>query len=201
MITAAVYYYFVDSRLAGLLCILLFSLFGDKYYYVRWAFALPFILIVFSGRIRKNFPKLLWCWTFISILSIAWNPSIGGACALAALPMVLYEGIHEKGWKVFLGLKEKEVQKEISALLYPSFDTGYLFYPHVFCHSPLYCGKLGGNFGNYGGYSDGGAEFALCLVRHLWFCLSPGCFLLFSGRTKGGGKEDCRVCLFISHSF
>ena len=54
VIMAAVYYYFVENRLAGLLCILLFSLFGDKYYYVRWAFALPFILIVFSKKIRKN---------------------------------------------------------------------------------------------------------------------------------------------------
>lgn len=132
LITAAVYYYFVDSRLAGLLCILLFSLFGDKYYYVRWAFALPFILIVFSGRIRKNFPKLLWCWTFISILSIAWNPSIGGACALATLPMVLYEGIHEKGWKVFLGLKEKEVQKEILPFYIPLLILGICFIPMFF---------------------------------------------------------------------
>ena len=81
LITALVYYYFVDNKLAGLLCILLFSLFGDKYYYVRWAFALPFILVVFSKKVRKDFPKLLWSWTFISILSIAWNPSIGGSCA------------------------------------------------------------------------------------------------------------------------
>ncbi len=132
LITAAVYYYFVDNRLAGLLCILLFSLFGDKYYYVRWAFALPFILIVFSQRVRKNFPRLLWCWTFISILSIAWNPSIGGACALAALPMVLYEGIHEKGWKVFLGLKEKRIRKEILPFYIPLLILGICFIPMFF---------------------------------------------------------------------
>ena len=35
------------------------------------------------------------------------------ACALAALPMVLWEGIHEKGWKIFLRLNEKEVRKKI----------------------------------------------------------------------------------------
>ena len=55
VITAAVYYWFVDDKLAGLLCILLFSLFGDKYYYVRWAFALPFLLIVFSKKDTKEF--------------------------------------------------------------------------------------------------------------------------------------------------
>ena len=129
LITAAVYYYFVENKLAALLCILLFSLFGDKYYYVRWAFALPFILIVFSKKIRTDFPKLLWCWTFISILSIAWNSSIGGACALAALPMVLWEGIHEKGWKIILRLHEKEVRRRLLPWYIPLFILGVCFIP------------------------------------------------------------------------
>jgi len=132
LVTALIYYYFVDSKLAGLLCILLFSLFGDKYYYVRWAFALPFILVVFSKKVRNNFPKLLWSWTFISILSIAWNPSIGGSCALAALPMVLYECFHEKGWKIFLRLKEKEVQKQILPFYIPLLILGICFIPMFF---------------------------------------------------------------------
>ena len=113
VVTAAAVYYCVENKLAGILCILLFSLFGDQYYYTRWAFVLPFIFVVFSKKVRTDFAKLLWSWTFISILSIAWNPSIGGACALAALPMILYEGIHEKGWKIFLRLKEKEVRKKL----------------------------------------------------------------------------------------
>ena len=129
LITAVVYYYFVENKLAALLCILLFSLFGDKYYYVRWAFALPFILIVFSKKVRKDFPRLLWCWTFISILSIAWNSSIGGALALAALPMVLWEGIHEKGWKIFLRLNEKEVRKKILPWYIPLLILGICFIP------------------------------------------------------------------------
>lgn len=132
LITAAVYYYFVENKLAALLCILFFSLFGDKYYYVRWAFALPFILIVFSEKVRKDFPRLLWCWTFISILSIAWNSSIGGACALAALPMVLWEGIHEKGWKEFLRLNEKEMRKKILPWYLPLLILGICFIPMFF---------------------------------------------------------------------
>lgn len=132
LITAAVYYYFVDHKLAGLLCILLFSLFGDTYYYVRWAFVLPFILIVFSKKIREDFSKLLWSWTFISILSIAWNPSIGGACALAALPMVLYEAFHEKGWKIFLRLNEKEIRKKILPFYVPLLILGICFIPMFF---------------------------------------------------------------------
>ena len=59
------------------------------------------------------FPMLLWSWTFISILSIAWNSSIGGACALATLPMILWECFHEKGWKIFFRLNEKEVRRKI----------------------------------------------------------------------------------------
>ena len=132
VITAAVCYYFVENRLAALFCVLLFSLFGDKYYYVRWAFALPFILIVFSKKVRKDFPRLLWCWTFISILSIAWNSSIGGACALAALPMVLWEGIHEKGWKAFLSLGTKEGRRKILPWYIPLLILGVCFIPMFF---------------------------------------------------------------------
>ena len=129
VISAAVCYYAVENKLAALLCVLLFSLLGDKYYYVRWAFAFPFVLIVFSKRVRKDFPKLLWCWTFISILSIAWNSSIGGACALASLPMVLWEGIHEKGYRIFLRLNEKEVRKKILPWYIPLLILGICFIP------------------------------------------------------------------------
>ncbi len=132
MATAAVFYYFIDNKLLGLLCVLLFSLFGDKYYYVRWAFALPFILIVFSKKMRKNFPMQLWSWTFISILSIAWNSSIGGACALATLPMILWECFHEKGWKIFFRLNEKEVRRKILPWYIPLLILGICFIPMFF---------------------------------------------------------------------
>lgn len=132
MATAAVFYYFIDNKLLGLLCVLLFSLFGDKYYYVRWAFALPFILIVFSRKMRKDFPMQLWCWTFLSILSIAWNSSIGGACALATLPMILWECFHEKGWKIFFRLNEKEVRRKILPWYIPLLILGICFIPMFF---------------------------------------------------------------------
>ncbi|MCI8417738.1 MAG: hypothetical protein HFI33_09680 [Lachnospiraceae bacterium] len=98
VITGAVYYYFVDNKAWGLLCILFFSLFGDLYYYVRWAFVLPSIFIVFSRKSKEKFGIMLWSWTFLSVLSIAWNPSIGGTCALAMLPMILHEFFFEKGY-------------------------------------------------------------------------------------------------------
>ena len=132
VITAALIYFCVENKLAGLLCILLFSLFGDPYYYTRWAFVLPFIVVVFSKQVRKDFSRLLWCWTFISILSIAWNPSIGGACALAALPMVLYEGIHEKGWRVFLELKSRDGRRKLLPWYLPLLILGISFIPMFF---------------------------------------------------------------------
>lgn len=132
MATAAVFYYFIDNQLLGLLCVLLFSLFGDKYYYVRWAFALPFIVIVFSKKMRKDFSMQLWSWTFISILSIAWNSSIGGACALATLPMILWECFHEKGWKIFFRLNEKEVRRKILPWYIPLLILGICFIPMFF---------------------------------------------------------------------
>ena len=132
MATAAVFYYFIDNQLLGLLCVLLFSLFGDKYYYVRWAFALPFIVIVFSKKMRKDFSMQLWSWTFISILSIAWNSSIGGACALSTLPMILWECFHEKGWKIFFRLNEKEVRRKILPWYIPLLILGICFIPMFF---------------------------------------------------------------------
>ena len=132
VITAALIYACVENKLAGLLCILLFSLFGDPYYYTRWAFVLPFIVVVFSRQVRTDFAKLLWCWTFISILSIAWNPSIGGACALAALPMILYEGIHERGWRMFLELKNKEGRRRLLSWYLPLLILGISFIPMFF---------------------------------------------------------------------
>lgn len=111
VLTALVYYYFVDSKALGLLCILLFSLFGDSYYYVRWAFALPVIFMVFSKKARESFENMLWYWTFFSILSIAWNPSIGGACALAMLPMILYGLFFEKGYLKIVNIWKNRKQQ------------------------------------------------------------------------------------------
>ena len=75
---------------------------------------------------------LLWSWTFISILSIAWNSSIGGACALATLPMILWECFHEKGWKIFFRLNEKEVRKKILPWYIPLLILGICFIPMFF---------------------------------------------------------------------
>lgn len=130
VITAAVCYYCVESKVFGMLCVLLFSLFGDQYYYVRWAFALPSILIVFSKKSREDFSKMLWYWVFISILSIAWNPSIGGTCALAMLPMILWEGFYEKGYLQFVRIwKERKNQKRWIAAYIFLFIFGFCFIP------------------------------------------------------------------------
>lgn len=132
VLTAVIIYYFVDQKFIGLLCILLFSLFGDPYYYIRWAFSLPFLLILFSEKVRTDFFKLLWNWTFLSILSIAWNPPIGGALALAVLPMILYEGIYEKGWKFLLDFKESRSRRRILSWYLPLMILGICFIPMFF---------------------------------------------------------------------
>ncbi len=113
VITALVFYFCVDSKAVGILCILWFSLFGDQYYYVRWAFVLPFIMLVFSKKSREDFSRMLFYWVFLSILSIAWNPSIGGTCSLAALPFIFYKAFNEKGYLVFARIwKEKDYRKK-----------------------------------------------------------------------------------------
>lgn len=133
VITAAICFYFVESKIAGLLIVLFFSLFGDQYYYVRWAFALPFILIVFSKKSRSDFSKMLWYWIFISILSIAWNPSIGGTCALSMLPMILWEGFHEKGYLQFVRIwKNKNREKRWILAYIFLLILGFSFIPMFF---------------------------------------------------------------------
>lgn len=132
VITSAIIYYYVKNKWIGLLCILLFSLFGDLYYYIRWAFAFPYVLILFSEKVRTDYVKFLWYWTFLSILSIAWNPSIGGALALAVFPIILYEGFYEKGWRAFLKLKKKKDRKEILSWYLPLFILGVCFIPIFF---------------------------------------------------------------------
>lgn len=118
VITALIYYYFVDSKVLGMICVLFFSLLGDRYYYARWAFVLPFIIIMFSKRIRQDFSKMLWSWVFLSILSISWNPSIGGACSLAMLPMILYEGFCEKGYEKIFEIWKKRKERKGQFLAY-----------------------------------------------------------------------------------
>lgn len=133
VITAAVFYYSVENKAVGILCILWFSLFGDQYYYVRWAFVLPFILIAFSKKSREDFARLFWSWVFLSVLSIAWNPSIGGTCALAALPFVLYEAFHEKGYLIFVKIwKIKEYRKKWLPLYGFLLVFGICFVPMFF---------------------------------------------------------------------
>lgn len=130
VLTAALFYYFVENKVLALLCILLFSLFGDPYYYVRWAFVLPSLILVFSKPAREDFSKMLWYWVFLSILSIAWNPSIGGACALAIFPVILWECFHEKGYLQLLALwKERKERKGWFAAYIFLFILGVCFIP------------------------------------------------------------------------
>ena len=46
-----------------------------------------------------------------------------------ALPMVLWEGIHEKGWKIILRLHEKEVRRKLLPWYIPLFILGVCFIP------------------------------------------------------------------------
>ncbi len=133
VITAAIFYYSVESKAVGILCVLWFSLFGDQYYYVRWAFVLPFLLLVFTKKSREDFARLFWRWVFLSILSIAWNPSIGGTCALAALPFILYEAFYEKGYLIFVKIwKDRKYRKKWLPAYGFLFLFGVCFIPMFF---------------------------------------------------------------------
>ena len=55
---------------------------------MRYVFAILLLAVMFLGK--KDFVlRQLYQWVLLSILAIAWNPSIGGACAIAFLPGLL----------------------------------------------------------------------------------------------------------------
>ncbi|MCR5419085.1 MAG: hypothetical protein K6E84_09245 [Lachnospiraceae bacterium] len=59
---------------------------------MRYVFGFVLLFLLLSGE-RPGTLTFLYEWILCSILAIAWNPSIGGACALALFPAAVYRGI------------------------------------------------------------------------------------------------------------
>lgn len=86
---AVILYYFVRSHVQGLVILYLFMpyLIGEAG--MRYLFLFAMFLILFSPRMRDGM-WYLYAWILLSILATAWNASIGGAAAIAFVPVVLF---------------------------------------------------------------------------------------------------------------
>lgn len=89
---AVIIYYFVQSRVQGLLMLYFFIPYLIDVAGMRYLFLFAMFLILFSRRVRDGL-WYLYAWILLSILATAWNASIGGAAAIAFVPVVLYRCI------------------------------------------------------------------------------------------------------------
>lgn len=89
VLLATVLYVFTQNRKHSLMIVYFFMPFFVLQAGMRYWFLFLLFFALFSPQIRKGMQSL-YVWVLFSILAIAWNVSIGGAAALAFLPMILY---------------------------------------------------------------------------------------------------------------
>lgn len=86
---AVLLWFFVGNRYQGLFLGYFFVPYLVKTAGMRYWFLVTVFLVLFSGKTKKGMQSL-YAWVLCSVLAIAWNPSIGGAAAIAFLPVILY---------------------------------------------------------------------------------------------------------------
>ena len=118
-----------NSTMVLAVILLLFN-FTDEYllYYIRWVIVLPYLLILNTKKIYKNSAGRVWFYVMLTIVSICWNPSIGGSAAIALLPVVLKDILN-----VFKEIIENIQKKQLSVKFCTAYGvmlvTGILFIP------------------------------------------------------------------------
>ena len=86
---ASVIYFFVEDQRQSFAVIYLFMPFMILSAGMRYWFLFVLFFTLFSLRMQKGMQSL-YMWVWLSMLAIAWNASIGGATALAFLPVIVY---------------------------------------------------------------------------------------------------------------
>ncbi len=89
LVLAAVLYFVIENKIQGLIAVYVFMPFLVTSAGMRYWFLFAMFFVLFSKRVCKGMQSL-YVWILLSILAIAWNASIGGAGALAFLPVILY---------------------------------------------------------------------------------------------------------------
>lgn len=105
-IAAYIYYKCIPKSSLAMVFIVFFSVIGEWYYYFRFIFVLPIMLLLFHKSVYKDFFKTVKVYIVSSILAIAWYPAIGGTLAVALLPVIVSRGFRQKEY--FTKLKERK---------------------------------------------------------------------------------------------
>lgn len=109
LLLATVLYVFTEHRGQSLCMVYLFMPFFVVTAGMRYWFLFVLFFVLFSPQVKEGMQSL-YLWTLLSILAIAWNVSIGGAAALAFLPMVLYRLLRDvpMQWNTLRTCKDKK---------------------------------------------------------------------------------------------
>nr|MBQ8252111.1 hypothetical protein [Lachnospiraceae bacterium] len=128
-IVAYIIYKCIPQKSVALVFILFFTCIGEWYYYFRFIFVLPILLLFFSKPVCEDLFKNIRLYVVSSILSIAWYPAIGGVLAIALLPVLLFRCFSKNGRQQLLSLKEKTIRNTEILRTVPAFILGIAFIP------------------------------------------------------------------------
>lgn len=106
-------------------------------YIIRWLVAFLTVFVLNSARIRHHAIASIYWWIWLSMLGILWNPAIGGAVAIAFIPVLLRRSLCKEGREQWVSLKEKAVLKPWIIRAVPLLICGLCYIP-VFLHIVQY---------------------------------------------------------------
>ena len=106
---AAVLYFISVKKERGLAVVYFFVPFMVSFAGMRYWFLFVMFFILFSVHVKKGMQSL-YVWIGLSMIAIAWNASIGGAAAIAFLPVILYRLVRDipSQWKELCYCKDKK---------------------------------------------------------------------------------------------
>lgn len=133
---SVVVYFFLPKKGQALIIVYLFSVFLIQTAGMRYLFLFAMFFIMFSEWTRRDAFRYLWCWVMLSIMAIAWNPSIGGAAAIAFLPVMLYR-IYSEGFQMCGKLIKPEGTEGKKYAVKVWISYGILFVTGI-CFIPLF---------------------------------------------------------------
>lgn len=91
ILLAFVIYFFVENEKQGFYLLYFFMPFMIQTAGMRYLFVFILFIVLFSNIVNKGLESL-YVWILLSIFAIGWNAAVGGATALAFLPVILYRG-------------------------------------------------------------------------------------------------------------
>lgn len=130
VLLAGAIYFFIENKRQAFFGIYLFMPFMIQGAGMRYWLLFLLFFVLFSERMRKGMQSL-YAWILLSVLAIAWNASIGGAAALAFLPVIAYRFFRDvrTQWRELCCSRDK-VRRNVTWIAWAAlFLTGVAFVP------------------------------------------------------------------------